>query len=188
MVKGHTRKMVLRTRPIVRLDTQNRMVTKGYQKGVYDRVTEETEQECLKRCKLAPIERFMQTAKQRRQSNRLISDIDTIGLASAMLAVLFVLLLSFMTISPDTGNHGRDVDLAKVRHPVAMPGAKREDAIVIAVTRDGKFYLVNDEVRVSELPIKINEMIKSGSPKVAYFKIDGRARYRYVSDALDSIC
>ena len=28
-----------RTRAIVRLDTQNRMVTKGYQKGVYDRVT-----------------------------------------------------------------------------------------------------------------------------------------------------
>src|SRR5579864_9191845 len=30
------------TRAIVRLVTQNRMVTKGYQKGVYDRVTEGT--------------------------------------------------------------------------------------------------------------------------------------------------
>jgi hypothetical protein len=28
-----------RTRPIVRLDLVNRMVTKGYQKGVYERVT-----------------------------------------------------------------------------------------------------------------------------------------------------
>ena len=28
--------------PIVRPETQNRMVTKGYQKGVYDRVTEGT--------------------------------------------------------------------------------------------------------------------------------------------------
>jgi len=28
-----------RTRPIVRLDVMNRMVTKGYQKGVYERVT-----------------------------------------------------------------------------------------------------------------------------------------------------
>jgi hypothetical protein len=34
--------MVFRTRVIVRLGTLNRMVTKGYQKGVYDRVTAET--------------------------------------------------------------------------------------------------------------------------------------------------
>jgi len=31
-----------RTRPIVRLDVTNRMVTKGYQKGVYERVTKGT--------------------------------------------------------------------------------------------------------------------------------------------------
>jgi len=31
--------MIFRTRVIVRLGTQNRMVTKGYRKGVYDRVT-----------------------------------------------------------------------------------------------------------------------------------------------------
>jgi hypothetical protein len=31
--------MVFRTRVIVRRGTQNRMVTKGYRKGVYDRVT-----------------------------------------------------------------------------------------------------------------------------------------------------
>ena len=180
--------MVLRTRPIVRPDSENRMVTKGYQKGVYDRVTEGTERRSLKRCKLTPIrKKSMQTPKQRRQSNRLISNIDTIGLASAMLAVLFVLLLSFMTISPDSGNHGRDVDLAKVLHPISMPGARREDAIIIAVTRDGKLYLGTDEVGVSELPIKINEMMKSGSPKVAYFKVDGRARYRHLRDALDSV-
>src|ERR1043166_5934827 len=48
--------MVLRTRPIVRPDSQNRMVTKGYQKGVYDRVTEGIGQRCLKRCKLTPID------------------------------------------------------------------------------------------------------------------------------------
>jgi hypothetical protein len=30
------------TRPIVRLEVMNRMVTKGYQKGVYERVTQGT--------------------------------------------------------------------------------------------------------------------------------------------------
>lgn len=33
--------MVFRTRVIVRLGKQNRMVTNGYRKGVYDRVTME---------------------------------------------------------------------------------------------------------------------------------------------------
>src|SRR5580704_16317011 len=33
------RRMTGRTRPIVRPDVMNRMVTKGYQKGVYERVT-----------------------------------------------------------------------------------------------------------------------------------------------------
>jgi len=31
--------MAYRTRPIVRLEVMNRMVTKGYQKGVYEWVT-----------------------------------------------------------------------------------------------------------------------------------------------------
>src|SRR6202022_898233 len=36
------RGMVFRTRPIVRRGTENRMVTKGYRKGVYERVTQGT--------------------------------------------------------------------------------------------------------------------------------------------------
>lgn len=38
-------KVVFRTRPIVRLAIKNRMVTKGYHKGVYDWVTCESEAE-----------------------------------------------------------------------------------------------------------------------------------------------
>jgi len=34
--------MAVRTRPIVRLGVMNRMVTKGYRKGVYERVTKGT--------------------------------------------------------------------------------------------------------------------------------------------------
>jgi len=35
-------KMAFRTRPIVRPDVTNRMVTNGYRKGVYERVTKGT--------------------------------------------------------------------------------------------------------------------------------------------------
>jgi len=37
--------MADRTRPIVRLDVMEGMVTKGYRKGVYDRVTKGTVEE-----------------------------------------------------------------------------------------------------------------------------------------------
>src|SRR5882724_6445024 len=87
---GHTRKMVLRTRPIVRPDTQNRMVTKGYQKGVYDRVTEGIGRPPLRRCKLAPIEKSMRTTEQRRRSNQLISNIDVVGFSSVLLVLLYL--------------------------------------------------------------------------------------------------
>ena len=162
------------------------MVTKGYQKGVYDRVTEGTEQDSLKRCKLAPIQRSMQTARQRRDTNRLIPQIDAIGFASVMLVLLFILMLPFMAVRP-SHNYRGEVDLAKVRHPIPMPGANREDAIIISVTRDAKVYLRGTEVTLPELPAKINEMVKNGSPKVVYFKVDGRARYRYLGEVLDSV-
>ena len=33
----------------------------------------------------------------------------------------------------------------------------------------------------------IQALVKSGSPKVAYFKADARARYKYVRDALEGV-
>jgi len=41
-VTSYIARWTCRTRPIVRLDVMNRMVTKGYRKGVYERVTKGT--------------------------------------------------------------------------------------------------------------------------------------------------
>ncbi len=41
-IRAQYQEMVFRTKVIVRLGTRNRMVTKGYRKGVYDRVTSGT--------------------------------------------------------------------------------------------------------------------------------------------------
>src|SRR4051794_1477211 len=127
----------------------------------------------------------MQPIEQRRRSNRLISNIDAIGFASVMLAVLFVLMVPFMITGPSHGGH--DVDLAKVCHPIPMPGAKREDAIIIVVARDGVIYLSNKRTELTEMTASIQELVKSGSPKVIYFKADARARYKYVRDALEVV-
>src|SRR6266700_6872131 len=101
----------------------------------------------------------MQTAKQRRQSNRLIFHIDAIGFASVMLVLLFVLMLPFMLTRPSHGGH--DVNLAKVRHPIPMPGAKREDAIIIVAARDGIIYLSNERTGLAELTVSIQALVKA---------------------------
>lgn len=127
----------------------------------------------------------MQPAKERRDAVRLVPKIDAVGFASVMLVVLFALMLPFLITSPSHGGH--DVNLARVHHPIPMPGANREDAIVIGITRDGMVYLGSYRLTLVELPLKIHQMIKQGSPRVAYFKVDARTRYRCVSDVLDNV-
>jgi biopolymer transport protein TolR len=53
-----------------------------------------------------------------------------------MVDVMLVLLIIFMVITPMLQNKV-NVDLAKTDNPTNMPDADKEDAIVVAVTRDG---------------------------------------------------
>ncbi len=61
-----------------------------------------------------------------------------------MVDVMLVLLIIFMVITPMLQNKVT-IDLAKTDNPTAMPDADKEDAIVVAVTRDGKVYLGQDQ-------------------------------------------
>ena len=67
-----------------------------------------------------------------------------------MVDVMLVLLIIFMVITPMLNNKVA-VDMAKVDNPTAMPDADKEDAIVVAVTRDGGVFLGQNQVATSEL-------------------------------------
>src|ERR1035438_997570 len=54
-----------------------------------------------------------------------------------MVDVMLVLLIIFMVITPMLSK-GKDVDLVKTKNPISMPAADKSDAVLIAVTRDGK--------------------------------------------------
>ncbi len=62
-----------------------------------------------------------------------------------MVDVMLVLLIIFMVITPMLQNKVQ-VDMAKVDNATAMPDADKEDAIVVAVTRDGGVYLGQDHI------------------------------------------
>ena len=68
------------------------------------------------------------------------------------------------------------VDLAKVSSPTEMRGADREDALVVAITRDGQVWFATDRITAENLPAAIRERVLRGAERRVYIKADMRAR------------
>jgi biopolymer transport protein ExbD/biopolymer transport protein TolR len=103
-----------------------------------------------------------------------------------MVDVMLVLLIIFMVITPMLQNKV-SVDMAKVENPTAMPDADKEDAIVVAITRDGQVYLGQNKTAVSELGAQVREKLADKPGKTIYVRADARAQYRAVEDAIDGV-
>ena len=103
-----------------------------------------------------------------------------------MVDVMLVLLIIFMVITPMLQNKVA-VDMAKVENAVAMPDADKEDAIVVAVTRDGRVFLGQDKVAVSELGGKVRDKLQDKTTKTIFIRADARAQFRAVEDAVDAV-
>ena len=103
-----------------------------------------------------------------------------------MVDVMLVLLIIFMVITPML-QKGVNVDLAKTKNPVAMEDADKEDAVLVAVERDGKIYFDTQQVTPAELTSKVQDKLSSRSDKKIYIKADGRARYGTVVEVVDDV-
>ena len=103
-----------------------------------------------------------------------------------MVDVMLVLLIIFMVITPML-QKGQSVDMAKVNNPVPMPDADKEDAIIVAVTRDGGVFLGQDHVATSELGAKVRDKLADTPGKTIFIRADARAQYRAVEDAIDAV-
>jgi biopolymer transport protein ExbD/biopolymer transport protein TolR len=79
------------------------------------------------------------------------------------------------------------VDMAKVENPTPMPDADKEDAIVVAVTRDGGVYLGQDHIATSELGAKVRDKLADTPGKTIFVRADARAQFRAVEDAIDAV-
>jgi biopolymer transport protein TolR len=75
-----------------------------------------------------------------------------------------------------------------VLHPVSMPSANREDAMIVNVTRDGKIYFDTKQVRPADLAQKIADRLKDRSvERKVYIKADMRARWSSVKPVIDGV-
>jgi biopolymer transport protein ExbD len=117
------------------------------------------------------------------RSVKLFCSIDV----SALAAVMLVLVVIMMIVESAT-HHGFGPDLPHVSRAVSMPGANREDAMVIVVMRDGSIYFGADKVGVYQLRSKILERLKDRSvERKAYIRADGRVWYSTVKEVLDGV-
>jgi biopolymer transport protein ExbD/biopolymer transport protein TolR len=103
-----------------------------------------------------------------------------------MVDVMLVLLIIFMVITPMLQNKV-NVDMVRTENATAMPDADHEDAVVVAVTRDSKVFLGQNEVSLADLGPKVGDMLQNKINKMVYFRADARAHYGTVMDAIDAV-
>jgi biopolymer transport protein ExbD/biopolymer transport protein TolR len=68
-----------------------------------------------------------------------------------------------------------------------MPDADKEDAVVVAVTRDSKVYLGQNQISMADLGQKVADMLQNKTNKEIFMRADARAQYGTVEDAIDSV-
>jgi biopolymer transport protein ExbD len=105
-----------------------------------------------------------------------------------MVDVMLVLLIIFMVITPML-TKGTQVDLVKTKAAITMQAADKEDAILIAVTRNGGVFLSPGNLKIApdQLPEKVKDLLTNKPDKMVYIKSDARARYGLVEDVIDNV-
>ncbi|MBL8296161.1 MAG: biopolymer transporter ExbD [Bryobacterales bacterium] len=103
-----------------------------------------------------------------------------------MVDVMLVMLIIFMVITPMLSK-GITVDLVKTKNPIAMADADKEDAVLVAVSRDGKVYLGSTQMTADSIPSKVKDMLTNRIDKTCYLKADSRARYERVVEVVENL-
>jgi biopolymer transport protein ExbD len=103
-----------------------------------------------------------------------------------MADIMLVLLIIFMVVTPML-QKDHPVDLARTDNARDMQDADKEDAIVVAVTRDGNIFLRTTQIRKEEITSQVKDRIANRLDKTVYVKSDARAKYGDVVAVVDEI-
>jgi biopolymer transport protein TolR len=103
-----------------------------------------------------------------------------------MVDVMLVLLIIFMVIVPLL-RPGPRVELARANNPLQMADADREDALLVAINKEGKVFLGNDQIDSLELTPKIRERVAIRADSRVFVKADARVHYKAVVEVVDGV-
>ncbi len=107
-----------------------------------------------------------------------------------MADIMLVLLIIFMVITPLL-TKGVSVDMAKVENAEQMQAADKDDAVIVAITRDGTLFLQdihgNSEVTLDDITNNVKDDISNRLDKTVFVRSDARAKYGDVVKAVDAV-
>jgi biopolymer transport protein ExbD len=103
-----------------------------------------------------------------------------------MADIMLVLLIIFMVVTPMLSKD-LPVDMAAVENTRDMQDADKEDAVVVAVTRDGRIYIGNTQIQKEDLTGQVKDRLSARLDKTVYVKSDARAKYGDVVAVVDEI-
>lgn len=105
-----------------------------------------------------------------------------------MADIMLVLLIIFMIVAPMLRNgFPGDLDMAKVPHPSDLPNADKEDAIIVAVARDGRIYLGSTQAAKDHLGDIVKDEVSNRVDKTVFIRSDSRAKYSDVAGVIDEV-
>ena len=121
---------------------------------------------------------------EKKKAPAVVSDINV----TPMVDVMLVLLIIFMVITPLLSK-GVTVERVKTKNPIAMKEADREDAVIVAVTRNGEFFLSpgNDKLTLGEIASRVSDLLTNRLDQTVYINADARAEYGAVEDVVDQL-
>ncbi len=119
---------------------------------------------------------------KRNEGANVNSDINV----TPMVDVMLVLLIIFMVITPMLQNKV-NVDLAQSTNATPMDDANKEDSVVVAITRDSRVYLGQNQTSIANLGPQVRDELENKTSKIVYFRADARAHYGTVMDAIDAV-
>jgi biopolymer transport protein ExbD len=103
-----------------------------------------------------------------------------------MADIMLVLLIIFMVVTPML-QKGVSVDMAKVDNAEDLQAADKDDAIIVAVTRDGKMYLGSKQITLDQITNAVKDLLANRLDKTVFLRSDARAKYGDVVKAVDEV-
>jgi len=103
-----------------------------------------------------------------------------------MADIMLVLLIIFMVVTPML-TKDIPVDKPLAQNSRDMQDADKDDAIVVAVTRDGRIYLGSTQMSKDDITGQIKDRLSSRLDKTVYVSSDSRAKYGDVVAVVDEI-
>jgi len=107
---------------------------------------------------------------------------------AALTGVLFAILFLFAGGTTGYGgHHGIYAEPPPAQHTVSLPGADREDALLVTIMRDSATCFRTEKVEPEQIEARIRSGVRHGAERRVYLRVDRRARYASVKAVLDQI-